>query len=199
MIGVINGNATENFDLQMQYAMNLTSAADQMTPGDPFPSEGAEPTSTGSPGGADNDDDHHHLSAGAIAGIAIGGVAVLVLAGALIFLCGRRGGLNIGYRQSVVTAPPVPMAEIPYAQDAKSPAHTYSSQQYPNPLGGDPRAASSHTYASSPPPGSPDQHAYGTYPSTGSYFHPGSPLTGISPQNTAGYQYVSRVSMTHLN
>lgn len=188
MIGVINGNATENLGLQMQYAVNLTSAADQMAPGDPFPSEGAEPTSTGYPGGGDDDDEqHHHLSAGAIAGIAIGGAAVLVLAGALIFLCGRRGGLNIGYRQSVGTAPPAPVAESPYAQDAKSPAHTYSTQHHKNSLVGDPRTASPHIYTSSPPPGSPDQHAYGTYPSTGSYLHPGSPLMGVSPQNTPGY------------
>ncbi|RKU41598.1 hypothetical protein DL546_000688 [Coniochaeta pulveracea] len=188
MIGVINGNATENFDTQMQYAVNLTSAADQMAPGDPFPSEGAEPSSTGYPGGVDDDDGHHHhLSAGAIAGIAIGGAAVLVLAGALIFLCGRRGGLNIGYRQSGATAPSAPTVDSPYVQDAKSPAHTYSAQQYPNSLGGDPRTASPHTYTSSPPPGSPDQHSHGIYPNTGNYIHPGSPLMGSPPQNASGY------------
>src|SRR5690606_501824 len=41
------------------------------------------------------------LSAGAIAGIAIGGAAVLIIAAALIYLCGRRGGKDFAYRRGL--------------------------------------------------------------------------------------------------
>lgn len=44
---------------------------------------------------------HGPLSPGAIAGIAIGGAAVLMLAAALIYLCGRRGGKDFAYRKSL--------------------------------------------------------------------------------------------------
>src|SRR6478735_10111714 len=81
----------------------------QLRPGDPWPKEG-ESTSTGatSEPTADNSDEDDEssgsgkksLSTGAIAGIAVGGAAVLLLAGALLYLCGRRGGFDKAYRKS---------------------------------------------------------------------------------------------------
>lgn len=90
----------------------------QLTPGEPFPKEQGFQTSTTSAtpesttsatsdptGNSSNkpDDGNSHgndLSAGAIAGIAIGGAAVLVLAMGVIYLHGRRGGFEKVYRKT---------------------------------------------------------------------------------------------------
>lgn len=102
MIGVINPNETETLAVQLEYAKNATT---QMTPGEAMPSETAKATSTkatstSTPGSSASSDDHHHsLGGGAIAGIAIGGAVALLLAGALVYLCGRRGGFKSYYRQ----------------------------------------------------------------------------------------------------
>jgi hypothetical protein len=108
MIGVINPNATQSFAAQMAYAENVTY---QLAPGEPFPSETPtglpRPTSTSgsNSGGGDGGDSDGGgggggLSTGAIAGIAIGAAAVLIIAAALIYLCGRRGGFEKAYRKS---------------------------------------------------------------------------------------------------
>ncbi|KAK4129546.1 hypothetical protein N657DRAFT_82930 [Parathielavia appendiculata] len=109
MIGVINPNSTQSFSAQMAYAQNVTY---QLAPGEPFPSETPIPTPTPSSGsssnsgsGVDEQEDEDDggsggLSTGAIAGIAVGGAAVLVIAAALIYLCGRRGGFEKAYRKS---------------------------------------------------------------------------------------------------
>lgn len=179
MIGVINPNSTETLDLQEQYAINATQ---QIAPGEPFPSE-TLPAAT-------NDHDHHGLSAGAIAGIAIGGAAVLVLAGALVFLCGRRGGLDKAYRRSTQTFPP-PMVDTKYnPSNPKSPGQeTYSTAQYSVPAANDPyRTNSPHTYASSPPPMTPSSHpAYNTYASSGGHPNAQSPLMAGMTDGSQGY------------
>ncbi|KAB5539211.1 hypothetical protein GE09DRAFT_310195 [Coniochaeta sp. 2T2.1] len=177
MIGVVNPNSTQNFDLQMQYAQSATF---QMTPGDPWPSETESPIATGYPGGANSSTNHgnHHLSAGAIAGIAIGGTAVLVLAGAMGFLCGCRGALHTGYRRSAATEPPPPMLEAQYAPDGRSPRHNYPAHHNSGSIGSDPRTGSPHTCASSPPPRSPNQHTY---------LHPEGPVMGVSATGARGY------------
>lgn len=101
MIGVINPNETETLAVQLDYTKNTTM---QLTPGDPFPSEAAasatagatsKPTSGSSSGGGHSGGSS--LSGGAIAGIAIGGGVIVLLAAALIYLCGRRGGLDKAY------------------------------------------------------------------------------------------------------
>lgn len=110
MIGVINPNRTWSFAEQLNYAQK---AEFQLAPGDPWPSEGAGsgalPTATSSsasPNEQDKDDDDSSgLSTGAIAGIAIGGSAVLLGAGALIYLCGRRGGFDKAYRKAFFLSP----------------------------------------------------------------------------------------------
>ncbi|KAL2180322.1 uncharacterized protein P884DRAFT_297008 [Thermothelomyces heterothallicus CBS 202.75] len=104
MIGVINPNATQTLAEQLEYAKNATY---QLMPGEKFPSETPVPTPTPGQGpptysGSGEDDGGSGLSAGAIAGIAIGGAAVLILGATLLYLCGRRGGFDKAYRKSML-------------------------------------------------------------------------------------------------
>ncbi|KAK4673195.1 hypothetical protein QC763_109685 [Podospora pseudopauciseta] len=100
MIGVINPNSTATFDAQLALA---SQAKLQLEPGEPFPTESAKNGPTASPvpsGDNDNDNGGGGLAPGAIAGIAIGAAAVVVLAAVLLYLCGRRGGFDKAYRKS---------------------------------------------------------------------------------------------------
>lgn len=93
-----------------------------MTPGQAFPSETASSSASASASAsgtspASFSEDHHSLSAGAIAGIAIGGTALVVLAATLLYLCGRRGGLDRAHgRQSQPNAFNGPMGPMPEAK-----------------------------------------------------------------------------------
>lgn len=203
MIGVVNPNATETLDLQEQYAINATT---QIAPGQPFPSETLNPTSTPTATGAGGAGTNSHgFSAGAIAGVAIGGVAVLVLAGALVFLCGRRGGGSLDrayYRRNIApTFPPPPMMaeEAKYSShcNPKSPGQeTCSTAPYSISAVNDPyRANSPRAYNSSSPPAvsavTPPSHhpAYSTYSSAdGGHPNVQSPLmAGMTDGTTQGY------------
>jgi hypothetical protein len=196
MIGVVNPNASQTFDLQMQYALNATY---QLKPGEQLPSESlspthtpsatSSPTSTGSAAANTGGDGGHGLSAGAIAGIAIGGAAVLVLAGTLLFLCGRRGGLDRAYRRSTQTFLPPPMTDHKY--NPKSPGQdTFSAHHYSMPAVNDPyRTNSPQTYTSSPPPitPTPNSHVgYPTYSTTGGHPNSQSPLMAGPADGTHG-------------
>ncbi|KAF7551649.1 hypothetical protein G7Z17_g4854 [Cylindrodendrum hubeiense] len=112
MMGVVNPSKNETLDKWLDKAADVDY---QLRPGDPWPTEeGFEtPTDAASETGgsssdsssdsSDDDDNKHggtHLGAGAIAGIAIGGAAVLLLGGAMVYLCGRRGGFDKAYRKS---------------------------------------------------------------------------------------------------
>jgi hypothetical protein len=91
------------------------------------------------------------LSAGAIAGISIGSAAVLVLAAALIYLCGRRGGFDKAYRKSTASygPPPPSVVEGQYKATPKSPGNdTWGSAQY---AGMVPAPARDMYQANSPP------------------------------------------------
>ncbi|KAK9773923.1 hypothetical protein AB5N19_05671 [Seiridium cardinale] len=133
MVGVINPN--ENFTLDAQKEA-LKDVQFQLSPGEPFPPEAsltasttsATSTATGSSSGSGGTS----LSGGAIAGIAIGGAAVLIIAVALIWFCGRKGGIEKGYRKStVVSQPPPSMVEANYATQPKSPPPpTYRDSPY---------------------------------------------------------------------
>lgn len=88
----------------------------QLRPGEPWPTEDL-PTETASPkdsSEADDGETSSNLSPGAIAGIAIGSTAVLLLAGALLYLCGRRGGFDKAYRKSFGGTPHPPVAETQF-------------------------------------------------------------------------------------
>lgn len=193
MIGVINPNSTETLDIQLDYTKNTTL---QLSPGDPLPSETAasgsagatsQPTSGSSPGGHSGS----RLSSGAIAGIAIGGAVVVVLAAALIYLCGRRGGIDKAYtRQGGRSAPPPPMIEAKYDTAGgapKSPGQeTFATTAYSTTPSNDPyqpqQAGYGHAGAvpgysvssASPPPVS--VHSHSSYQHFGAAPGMGSPL-----------------------
>lgn len=194
MIGVINPNETETLAIQLDYTKNTTM---QLSPGDPFPSEAAasatkgatsKPTSGSSSGGGHSGGSS--LSGGAIAGIAIGGGVVVLLAAALIYLCGRRGGLDKAYtrqRGGHPSASPPPMVEAKYAAATaaggapKSPGQeTFSTTAYSTTPSNDPyqaRYAGVPGYSvgsGSPPPLS--VHSQSSYQHFGTAPGMGSPL-----------------------
>lgn len=189
MIGVVNPNATETLDLQEQYAFNATT---QLAPGDPFPSETLGPTNTPSATGAaagGTDNNNHGLGAGAIGGIGV--AAGLILVGALVLLCGRRGGLDMAYRRGTQTVP------RPMVNEANDNPHnpksrgreTYSTVHCSIPLVIDPYwATSPHTHNSSPSPVTPSHPAYSAYSPTGGYPNVQSPPMAGTADGTQDYQ-----------
>ncbi len=145
MVGVINPNATTSLDVQKSLAMNSSY---QLNPGEGFPSEATSSASAGytaastvttarsiaastsaatSSTTAPTASSHSTLSTGAIAGVAIGGTAVLLTAGFLIWYCGRQSRQN--NTQPAQEAPPnyVPPAYSSYAQPSMSPSAKHIS------------------------------------------------------------------------
>ncbi|KAF7515347.1 hypothetical protein G7054_g14622 [Neopestalotiopsis clavispora] len=123
MVGAINPNST--YSLAAQKAA-LADVKYQLSPGEPIPAEasstGTGLGSTSTPVSSGSTEHHSSLSAGAIAGIAIGGAVVLIGAVALIWFCGRKGGIEKGYRKSAVANPPsASMMESNYNGMPKSP------------------------------------------------------------------------------
>lgn len=115
MVGVINPNATQTYDIQLESAENATF---QMTPGEAFPSETASSSSSGSSSGASSSsssDSHHSLSSGAIAGIVIGATALVLLAVAIFFFFRRRAEKDrTNSRQTQGNVPHGPVQDAPY-------------------------------------------------------------------------------------
>ncbi|CZR50740.1 uncharacterized protein PAC_00614 [Phialocephala subalpina] len=128
MVGVINPNKTETFAMQQAYAKNATL---MLSPGEYFPKETAPSTSTTASSTSTTasstssststptstltstptptaavDSSHPVLSGGAIAGVAIGGFAVLLIGAALIYLCGRQKTMGEIIRHSHYAPPP---------------------------------------------------------------------------------------------
>jgi hypothetical protein len=179
MIGVINQNANETLVVQQAFAANATF---QLSPGDPWPSEVASPTSTptggagaagaSSPGGSSSGSGGSGLSSGAIAGVAIGGAAVLILAAALIYLFGRRGGFNTAYRRSMIQPVTPPMVEAKYNPPPKSPGQaTFSTYSVPgdnDPYRSLTQSPQNKYFASPPAPLSPGSapQGYNSYQGT---------------------------------
>lgn len=205
MIGVINPNSTQTYDIQLAYADNATY---QMTPGEAFPSETASSSSASSTSGAStasSSDSHHSLGAGAIAGIAIGGAAVLVLAVALIYLCGRRGGMDRAFgRQSQGHAFNEPMQSAKYVVGPGGPRspgqETFTTTAYsvtpsndpfqmqmqPGQFGGHPHGMVPSGYpvaSGSPPPMS--EYSQSSYNQHFGSVHGSSPLMGGVDGNNA--------------
>lgn len=107
MVGVINPNATTSLQTQKEKAAQVAYA---LSPGEPIPDEDPNaatssaatyvytaPSSTGSPtqatspGAAVSTDDHgSSFPPGAIAGVVVGGVAIIALAAALFYFVGRH-------------------------------------------------------------------------------------------------------------
>ena len=193
MVGVVNPTKDKTLAIQKLYAANSTL---QLVPGDPWPSETAStpdprivPPTTDSAPSTESSSSSSSLGTGAIAGIAIGGAAVVLLGAALIYLCGRRGGFERAYRKTHGTSPTAAaagMAENKY-QDPKSPGMAtmssfdpYRSSTQPSHLG----------YAGTPPPPmSPGMPGYGSYPSPGfnGHYAPVSDNGSYSPHMQAPY------------
>ncbi|KAK1755367.1 hypothetical protein QBC47DRAFT_214851 [Echria macrotheca] len=223
MVGVINPTAEKNLTYQKALALNSTL---QLVPGDPFPSEtlslAPTPSATSAPKSGDptpqtgngtapvtSSDGPGGLGAGAIAGIAIGAAAVLILGGALIYMCGRRGGFETAYRKSIHHGgvPPPGMVEHKFL-DPKSPGQATLST-FPN-VERDPYRVSAQSghgaFSGTPPPHpSPGMPGYGNYASpmsAGTYpvsvqthqplaFHAGQ----TSPQPTHSSQFQSPIEL----
>ncbi|KAJ4363148.1 hypothetical protein N0V83_010268 [Neocucurbitaria cava] len=92
MVGAINPNSSTSIDTQHQLALNSTY---MLNPGEPFPAESplpsSNPASTALPGGNTGKKD---LAAGAIAGIVIATLSVVVLAALLFFFWGKTKTLK---------------------------------------------------------------------------------------------------------
>ncbi|KAH8204374.1 hypothetical protein TruAng_001425 [Truncatella angustata] len=214
MVGVINPNDTMTLDAQKAA---LADVKFQLSPGEEFPAEytpstsaGSSPTSTStgssstSTGSNESGSGGTHLSGGAIAGIAIGAAAVLIIAIALIWFCGRKGGIEKGYRKSTVGNPTAPaMVEANYGHQPPTspPPPTYRDSPYgqhseayrsTSPAQWSQTGSPHNSYAGYPSPGfaSPwsDAHGAKTEPQkevqpapvelVGDHSHPGSPPPG---------------------
>lgn len=116
MVGVINPNASTSLEKHKQVAADSSF---MLLPGEDWPSEGdipsgvaatsatSAPTSTSSAATVTaTAAPSHGLSAGVIAGIAIGGSAVLLAAGVAIWFCGRIS------RRGQIPTPAAPAQEI---------------------------------------------------------------------------------------
>lgn len=117
MVGVINPNASTSLEKQRQLAEASTFV---LVPGEDWPSEGSIPSGVATSSSATSSSTapatitttptpapSHGLSSGAIAGIAIGGAAVLLAAGVAIWFCGWHSR-----RQAA--APGAPAQEVGY-------------------------------------------------------------------------------------
>ncbi|KAK6953155.1 hypothetical protein Daesc_005455 [Daldinia eschscholtzii] len=165
-------NETFTLDIQKAFVENSTF---QLSPGEAFPDESSPSSTAGSgsnPTATPEDTDSSasgsggtSLSGGAIAGIAIGGVAVIAGIVALVYFCGRKGGIEKGYRRSKLmnTAPPQ-IVEANYNDyGAKSPpmgspyAVSYSDPyRSPSPGAVSSQVGSPHnSYLGHPSPGFP--------------------------------------------
>jgi hypothetical protein len=204
MVGVVNPTKEKTLAIQKEFASNSTV---QLVPGDPWPSEVAsnptevpsnptEPKSgvTGSSSGSGSTSSDNSgsgssgLGTGAIAGIAIGAAAVVLLAAALIYLCGRRGGIERTYRKNHGAPGIIPGGIVENKYDPKSPgAGTMASF---DPYRSSAQPSSHFGYAGTPPPHSPGMSNYGAgqpLPSPHGYYPPPMSETGAYNQHPAPY------------
>jgi hypothetical protein len=91
MVGTINPNATTSISTQRQGARD---SAYMLNPGEPFPAESPLPSNLPSSTSIPVVAQKHDLSAGAIAGIVIAAISVILLAAALFFFWGRSKTLK---------------------------------------------------------------------------------------------------------
>lgn len=174
-------NGTHNLDIQKEYQKLVTF---QLSPGEAFPDESPPPVNPSDPSAtptptaiASDSGSSSGLSPGAIAGIAVGGAAVLIGAIALIYVCGRKGGIEKGYRRSTVApTTPAPMIEANYP-DGYGPA---KSPIPPN----SPYGAQSDTWRSSMTPSHTPSHFSPNLASPHNSFM-GQP--GYGPQQAYGF------------
>ncbi|KAF4331604.1 hypothetical protein FBEOM_14641 [Fusarium beomiforme] len=164
MMGVVNPSKNETLDDWFKKANGVDY---QLTPGQPFPKEQGFKTSTTSaapesttsttPDSTSSSSYHHgsgnNLGSGAIAGLVIGGAALLILIIGIIYLCGRRGGFNEAYRKTFGNnaMPSNPKGALPVVEaEVGSPNSTVPGFWVYKPMG---RIASSsgQSHRNSPP------------------------------------------------
>lgn len=192
MVGVINPNSTQTLEKQLEYANDATY---QLMPGEPFPSETPVPTPTPGAGPPDEDNDSNGggsgLSTGAIAGIAIGGAAVLILGAVVVYLCGRRGGFDKAYRRSGVPGAGNGAAATAAATAGAAGAGANVDNRSPNMVEANypksPGQTTLSSYGSPQPDGVPRNSFYAANGGTnGGYPYPG-PTPSPGPQQGGGY------------
>ena len=174
MVGVINPNSTQTFAMQHEFSQNATQ---EFSPGETFfePELGSTrtrgsptPTSTSGAAGGSNlvEADHPHgLNPGVIAGIVIAAVFSVVIAAAVIYICGRQKTINeILHRQSAapnptsVYHPDLPgYAEAQYPNMGKTPMSTISRSagrysETPYGIGVTPSTDDGRSFRTSSPP-----------------------------------------------
>ncbi|KAK7544384.1 uncharacterized protein J3D65DRAFT_17290 [Phyllosticta citribraziliensis] len=100
MVGVINPASNQSIETQHQKAV---TAEYQLAPGQSWPAEGGKSSSSSSNSSSTSSSSHKsHLSGGSIAGIVIGVVAFVCVAGALVFYVARTRTYDKVFRQSQV-------------------------------------------------------------------------------------------------
>ncbi|EON61768.1 hypothetical protein W97_00984 [Coniosporium apollinis CBS 100218] len=131
MVGAINPTAQYSL---AEHALKARAADQELSPGEKFRDEASSPTNTD----ASNDvkDHPHSLSKGAIAGITIGVVVVVFLAGGFFFYMGRVKTLKKSMERTNATVPHpatrhmsgaslvfphAPFGEVPQAHFSESP------------------------------------------------------------------------------
>ena len=182
MVGVINPNASTSLSKQRQLAEASTFA---LVPGEDWPSEADIPsgvatsstatatstapaTVTATPSSAPS---HSGLGAGAIAGIAIGGAAVLLAAGVAVWFCGRQS------RRQQAPAPGAPAQEVGYVP------HPHTGSMYGKP--GHMSTVSGYTM----PPGYDHSMTHTPVdPMMGQMMHSGAPSPNFQPVSPAVQQ-----------
>jgi hypothetical protein len=104
MVGAINPNASTPIATQRKLAHDSTY---MLNPGEPFPAESPKPSGLAGPSGVPTTtpDKHHGFTPGAIAGIAVAAISVVILGALLFFFWGRTKALNdeIERKESTVT------------------------------------------------------------------------------------------------
>ncbi|KAI9651029.1 hypothetical protein NHQ30_001066 [Ciborinia camelliae] len=135
MIGVINANETQTFNVQLAYAENSTL---EFSPNEYFPAETSR-TATGASATAASALDsgvtssHKAFPPGAIAGIVIGAVAVIVLAGALFYMCGRHKTMKEVFHNGTSNGPQTNNAfDNNHNSYMSQGGNTVSDANYPN-------------------------------------------------------------------
>jgi hypothetical protein len=118
-------NSTQTLDVQVAYAENSTL---MFSPGEGYPSETTISTtsSTSSPRPSSGSTS---LSSGAIAGIVIGGIAMMALIGVLCLIC-RRKKKRTSYSRNAPQGPPSYISQSPLQQHLE-PYPTINSPKSP--------------------------------------------------------------------
>ncbi|KAK7518988.1 hypothetical protein IWZ03DRAFT_413950 [Phyllosticta citriasiana] len=99
MVGVINPARNQSIEFQQQKAVK---AEYQLAPGQSWPAEGSKSSNSSSSSSSSSHKGGMHLSGGSIAGIVIGVVTFVTVAGALIFYVARTRTYDKVFRQSQI-------------------------------------------------------------------------------------------------